>query len=97
MRSGCERRDTEPAHLFLGRTKPCQKTKRSALVRTKRSREDVRELLEIEEADAWLEYLRVTRDAPESCYANVELWAWARLCARLRSIRVKRAELVPVA
>ena len=63
----------------------------------RRSREYVRELLEIEEADAWFEYLRLTRDAPESCYANVELWAWARLRGRLHSIRARRAELVLVA
>ena len=63
----------------------------------RRSREYVRELLEIEEADAWFEYLLVIRDAPESCYADVELEAWARLCGRLYSIRARRAELVPVA
>jgi len=62
-----------------------------------RVRDDVRELLEIEEADAWFEYLRSTREAPASCYANVERWAWARLNGRLRSIKVRRAELVPVA
>jgi hypothetical protein len=63
----------------------------------RRSREDVRELLEIEEADAWFEYLCSTREAPASCYANVERWAWARLSGRLRSIRARQAELVPVA
>jgi len=62
-----------------------------------RSREDIRELLEIEEADAWHEYLWATREAPASCYANVERWAWSRLCGRLRSIKAKRAALVPVA
>ena len=66
-------------------------------MRAERSREDVRELLEIEEADAWFEYLRVTREAPASCYANVERWAWSRLCGRLRSIKARRAGLVPVA
>jgi hypothetical protein len=66
-------------------------------MKTARSREDVRTLLELEEADAWFEYLCSTREAPPSCYANVERWAWARLCGRLRSISSKRAELVPVA
>jgi hypothetical protein len=66
-------------------------------MRASRSREGVRELLEIEEADAWFEYLRATREAPGPCYVEVELWAWARLCGRLRSIRTGRAELMPVA
>lgn len=66
-------------------------------MRAQRSREDVRELLEIEEADAWFEYLSSTREAPPSCYANVERWAWARLCGRLRSIKARRAGLVPAA
>lgn len=61
------------------------------------SKEDVRELLEIEEADAWFEYLRVTREVPRARYAEVELWAWARLRGRLHAIRARRAELVPVA
>lgn len=69
----------------------------AAKMRAGRSREDVRELLEFEEADAWFEYLSATREAPESCYENVERWAWSRLCGRLRSIRARRAELVPVA
>ena len=50
-------------------------------MKAERSREDVRELLEIEEADAWIEYL---------C-------AWLRLRGRLRSIKARRADLVPVA
>jgi hypothetical protein len=62
-----------------------------------RSKNDVRELLEFEEADAWFEYLQATREAPASHYVEVELWAWARLCGRLHSIRARRAELVPVA
>ncbi|MHB8059307.1 MAG: hypothetical protein ACYDHO_00525 [Gaiellaceae bacterium] len=66
-------------------------------MRATRSREDVRELLEIEEADAWFEYLCATREAPASCYSTVEHWAWLRLRGRLRSIRARRAELVPVA
>jgi len=54
-------------------------------------------MLEIEEADAWFEYLRVTREAPASRYLEVELWAWARLCGQLHAIRTRRAEPVPVA
>ncbi|MGD0166244.1 MAG: hypothetical protein ABSC51_03015 [Gaiellaceae bacterium] len=61
------------------------------------SKEGIRELLEIEEADAWFEYLRVTREVPQSHYAEVERWAWARLRGRLHAIRARRAELVPVA
>jgi hypothetical protein len=66
-------------------------------MRAQRSRADVRELLELEEADAWFEYLCSTREAPASCYTNVERWAWARLCGRLRSIRARQAGLVPAA
>lgn len=66
-------------------------------MRAIRSKDEVRELLEIEEADAWFEYLRMTREAPEARYVEVELWAWARLCGRLHAIRARRAELVPVA
>ena len=61
------------------------------------TREDVRELLEIEEADAWFEYLRATREASPQRYVETELWAWARLCGRLHAIRSRRAELVPIA
>jgi hypothetical protein len=66
-------------------------------MRAIRSKDEVRELLEIEEADAWFEYLRVTREASASRYVEVEIWAWARLCGRLHSIRSRCAELVPVA
>lgn len=54
-------------------------------------------MLEIEEADAWFEYLRATRETTPRRYDDVEMWAWARLCGRLHAIRVRRAELVPVA
>ncbi|HEY5161141.1 MAG TPA: hypothetical protein VII83_08760 [Gaiellaceae bacterium] len=60
-------------------------------------RDDVRELLEIEEADAWFEYIQATREAPASCYPNVERWAWSRLRGRLSSIRARRSRLVPAA
>ena len=35
------------------------------------------ELLQIEEADAWFEYLEATRVQSETRYAEVEPWAWA--------------------
>ena len=66
-------------------------------MRARQSRQDIRELFEIEEADAWFEYLWATREAPASCYENVERWAWSKLRGRLRSIRARRNELVPVA
>jgi hypothetical protein len=66
-------------------------------MRAIRSKDDVREVLEIEEADAWFEYLRATREAPASRYVEIELWAWAQLCGRLHAIRARWAELVPVA
>ena len=37
------------------------------------------ELLQIEEADAWFEYLESTRGQGESRYSELEPWAWARL------------------
>jgi hypothetical protein len=66
-------------------------------MRATQTREDVRELLEIEEADAWFEYLHATREASSSRYVEIELWAWARLRGRLHAIRSRRAQLVPVA
>jgi hypothetical protein len=53
------------------------------------------ELLLIEEADAWFEYLESTRVQTATRYAEVEPWAWARLTQRLRAIRARRARLSP--
>ena len=53
------------------------------------------ELLLIEEADAWFEYLESTRGQTETRYGEVEPWAWARLMQRLRAIRARRARLSP--
>ncbi len=58
---------------------------------------DAQELLLIEEADAWFEYLEATRAQTEVRYGEVEPWAWARLSQRLRAIRTKRAKLRPAA
>jgi hypothetical protein len=55
------------------------------------------ELLQIEEADAWFEYLEATRVQSEARYAVVEPWAWARLNQRLRAVRARRARLRPAA
>jgi hypothetical protein len=55
------------------------------------------ELLQIEEADAWFEYLGATRVQSETRYAEVEPWAWARLNQRLRAVRARRARLRPAA
>jgi hypothetical protein len=55
------------------------------------------ELLLIEEADAWFEYLEATRGQNEPRYWEVEPWAWARLSQRLRAIRARRAKLRPAA
>ncbi len=60
-------------------------------------RRDAQELLLIEEADAWFEYLEATRAQTEVRYGEVEPWAWARLSQRLRAIRTKRAKLRPAA
>ena len=55
------------------------------------------ELLMIEEADAWFEYLEATRGQSEARYGEVEPWAWARLCQRLRAITARRKRLKPAA
>jgi hypothetical protein len=55
------------------------------------------ELLLIEEADAWFEYLESTRGQTAVRYKEVEPWAWARLSQRLRTIRTRRAKLRPAA
>jgi hypothetical protein len=52
------------------------------------------EALAIEEADAWFEYLEVTRaEISSGRYNEIEPWAWARLSQRLRAVKRKRAEL----
>ena len=59
--------------------------------------QDAYELLLIEEADAWFEYLEATRGQSRGRYAEVEPWAWSRLSQRLRAIRTRRAKLRPAA
>jgi len=61
-------------------------------------REDVREALLIEEADAWFEYLESTQaEIGTGRYDEVEPWAWARLNQRLRGVERKREGLRPAA
>ncbi len=55
------------------------------------------EVLLIEEADAWFEYLESTRDQSETPYVEIEPWAWNRLNQRLRAIRALRARLLAAA
>ncbi len=55
------------------------------------------ELLLIEEADAWFEYLEATRGQSAVRYKELEPWAWARLSQRLRAIGARRAKLRPAA
>jgi hypothetical protein len=55
--------------------------------------DEVLELLMIEEADAWFEYLEATRGQGESRYGEVEPWAWSRLSQRLRALKARRARL----
>ena len=61
------------------------------------SRRDAYELLLIEEADAWFEYLEATRGQSELRYKELEPWAWARLTQRQRAIRTKKTKLKPAA
>ena len=53
------------------------------------------ELLLIEEADAWFEYLEATRGQSATRYGELEPWDWARLSQRLRAIRARRSRLRP--
>jgi hypothetical protein len=58
---------------------------------------EAEELLLIEEADAWFEYLETTRAQSEVRYQEIEPWAWARLSQRLRAIKARMAKLRPAA
>jgi hypothetical protein len=56
---------------------------------------EAEELLMIEEADAWFEYLEATRAQSEVRYQEVEPWAWARLMQRVRAVKARQAKLRP--
>ncbi len=58
---------------------------------------EAEELLLIEEADAWFEYLEATRSQSADRYRELEPWAWARLMQRMRAIKSRRAKLRPAA
>jgi hypothetical protein len=58
---------------------------------------EAEELLMIEEADAWFEYLEATRDQSETRYREIEPWAWSRLMQRVRAIKARRARMRPAA
>ncbi len=57
---------------------------------------EAHELLMIEEADSWFEYLDATQGQSGTRYGEVEPWAWARLSQRLRAIRARQAKLAPL-
>ena len=61
------------------------------------AKHEAEELLLIEEADAWFEYLEATRAQSEVRYQEVEPWAWARLSQRLRAVKARKARLRPAA
>jgi hypothetical protein len=61
------------------------------------TKRDPHELLLIEEADAWFEYLAATRSQSPTRYLEIEPWAWARLSQRLRAIRARRTKIRPAA
>ena len=58
---------------------------------------EAEELLLIEEADAWFEYLEANRGQSETRYRELEPWAWARLMQRMRTIKTRRGKLRPAA
>jgi hypothetical protein len=66
-------------------------------VQTVAGQREAYELLLIEEADAWFEYLEATRGQSAHRYREVEPWAWARLSQRLRAIKTRRTKLRPMA
>jgi hypothetical protein len=56
------------------------------------------EVLAIEEADAWFEYLEAVRlHRANGRYDEVEPWAWARLTQRLRDVHTERSQVRPAA
>ena len=57
------------------------------------ARREAHELLLIEEADAWFEYLESTVGLTAIRYAELEPWAWARLSHQLRAIGLRRDRL----
>ncbi|MDP9283770.1 MAG: hypothetical protein M3P41_02240 [Actinomycetota bacterium] len=59
--------------------------------------QEAHELLLIEEADAWFEYLEATSGQSALRYRELEPWAWARLSQRLRATRTRRSKLRPAA
>jgi len=61
------------------------------------AKREAEELLMIEEADAWFEYLEATRSQAETRYHEIEPWAWARLSQRLRAVKRKQTQLRPAA
>ena len=63
----------------------------------RRDERELEELLLIEEADAWFEYLEATRGQTELRYLEIEPWAWSRLSQRLRALKARRARLRPAA
>ena len=54
---------------------------------------EAHELLLIEEADAWFEYLEATRGQTAIRYQEIEPWAWSLLSQRLRAVAARRARL----
>lgn len=54
---------------------------------------DAAVLLDIEAADAWLEYLHAVRHQEDFRYQDIEPWAWARLQRRLRVVAARRKAL----
>lgn len=58
---------------------------------------DALNLLRIERADAWYQYLETTRGQPADRYLETEPWAWARLTQRLKAIKAREKKLKPAA
>lgn len=53
---------------------------------------DTLELLQLEEAAAWFEYLEAIRGTSAELYDEAETWAWSKLQQRRRAIATRRAK-----
>jgi hypothetical protein len=89
--------ETTPHDRHGSRAGASRISRRNEEVHAVAGQREAHELLLIEEADAWFEYLEATRGQTALRYKEVEPWAWARLSQRLRAIKTRRAKLRPAA
>jgi hypothetical protein len=88
-RSGRSIRNSQLGHISEGmrNARHLIVNKKGVIMAREMSPKVQEELQQIEEANAWFEYLESTRGLPDRRYAEMEPWAWARLVQRMKSIR----------